>query len=468
MKIAADRSRTRAVALLSSLAAPLPPPPPAPILPLPPPPPGFEARRPLDPADYEQKPEGGYATGLPLVNYDSNTGLGFGARGYYYYDGARSDPRFAYTPYLHRVFVQAFFTTGGLQYHWLDIDTRSILGTPYQFRGQFMFMRNIEQHYFGVGARSREPLGSSRSPQRFVDFDAYQAELDRIDELGQTRARYDTYRFLQPLALLSVERPFWGGRLRPLLGLGLSYNQIDDYTDEIVSVTAPDGSEVRATMGPSRLSEDCQAGLIVGCEGGWNNFLRLGLSFDTRDFEPDPNHGVFVDAALDLGTGLLGSEYDWVRVMLTPRAYVSLLGDLTDLVLATRGTLQIQSQRSPFFGMNLIPYTEEPRAGLGGLRTMRGYKQDRFVGPVMTLLNAELRWTFLRFQALSQKFGVIAVPFMDIGSVYDRLGDVTLSGWKRDQGLALRGAWNLATIITVEYAWSDEDTGFYVNFNHMF
>jgi len=29
--------------------------------------------------------------------------------------------------------------------------------------------------------------------------------------------------------------------------------------------------------------------------------------------------------------------------------------------------------------------------------------------------------------------------FLDIGAVYDRVSDVTLSGWKRDQGLALRG-----------------------------
>src|SRR5262245_44322419 len=98
---------------------------PAPAPPIPPtPPPGFEARPPLSASDYEQKAEGGYFTGLPLVSYDSNTGVGFGARGYYYQDGSRSDPLFAYTPYQYRVFLQAFFTTGGMQFHWLDIDTR--------------------------------------------------------------------------------------------------------------------------------------------------------------------------------------------------------------------------------------------------------------------------------------------------------------------------------------------------------
>jgi outer membrane protein assembly factor BamA len=267
------------------------------------------------------------------------------------------------------------------------------------------------------------------------------------------------------MALLSLERPLWGGRVRPLVGAGISYNQIDDYTGETVSIA---GGQRRAVMGPTRLSEDCQAGRIEGCDGGWNNFLRLGLSFDTRDFEPDPNQGVFIDAALDVGTAILGSEYDWVRVMLTPRAYFSPLPALTDLVVAARATLQVQTTSTPFFAMNLLPFTEEPRPGLGGLRTLRGYKQDRFVGPVMTLTNLELRWTFLRFDAAGQNFGLIAVPFVDLGSVYDHIEELSLAGWKRDQGLALRASWNLATIIVVEYAVSEEDSGFYVNFNHIF
>ena len=123
---------------------------------------------------------------------------------------------------------------------------------------------------------------------------------------------------------------------------------------------------------------------------------------------------------------------------------------------------------TPFFNMGLIPYTEEPRSGLGGLRTLRGYKQDRFVGPVMSLLNAELRWTYARSQFFGQRFGWMLVPFLDIGAVYDHLSDFTLAGWKRDQGLALRAAWNLATIITAEYAFSEEDSGVYINFSQIF
>jgi hypothetical protein len=62
----------------------------------------------LAPDDLARKNDGGYVTGLPLFSYSNDLGYGFGARAYYYWDGHRDDPRFATTPYLYRVFLQAF------------------------------------------------------------------------------------------------------------------------------------------------------------------------------------------------------------------------------------------------------------------------------------------------------------------------------------------------------------------------
>jgi outer membrane protein assembly factor BamA len=366
------------------------------------------------------------------------------------------------------VFLQAFFTSGGLQFHWLDYDVPSVADTPYRFRSQFIYLRNVDEHYYGVGSRAMQDLGYRGSSERFPTFSGYQAQIERIDAEGLTRSRYDSYDVVRPLGLLSIERTFLRGLLRPLLGVGLEYYRLRDYTGKSVRAVDAGGGETQATMAPTRLREDCDLGLIVGCAGGWNNFLRMGLSFDTRDFEPDPNRGVFVDAALDIGTRALGSGFSWTRFMLSGRVYASPLGAWADLVLALRGTLQVQSPDTPFFAMKLIPFTEDPRNGLGGLRTLRGFKQDRFVGPVMTLLNAELRWTFLRFSALKQKFALIGVPFLDLGATYDHLSEVRPSGWRRGQGVALRVSWNLATIVTIDYGRSGEDSGLYINFSHIF
>ena len=60
--------------------------------------------------------------GLPLFAYSTDIGFGGGARAYYYWNGNRDDPRFATTPYLYRMFLQAFVSTRGVQFHWLDFD----------------------------------------------------------------------------------------------------------------------------------------------------------------------------------------------------------------------------------------------------------------------------------------------------------------------------------------------------------
>jgi hypothetical protein len=74
----------------------------------------------------------------------------------------------------------------------------------------------------------------------------------------------------------------------------------------------------------------------------------------------------------------------------------------------------------------------------------------------------------VKFHALGQGFGLIAVPFVDVGRVFDDVGQTTLSGWRRSQGAGLRIAWNEATIVMIDYGFSDEDQGLYLNFNHIF
>ena len=415
----------------------------------------------LAPADLARKNDGGYVTGLPLAAYSTDLGFGGGVRAYYFWNGHRDDPRFATTPYLYRVFLQAFASTGGVQFHWLDFDAPKIAGSPYRVRSELIFARNTNSNYFGIGERSLEPLHFPGSAE-FSSYADYAAAQHQIAG-AETYAKYDQYDLLRPVWIASVERLFDDGRVRVLGGLGFSYARIRDYTGKTVEATGG-----AATQAQTRLAEDCAAKLLVGCAGGRDDGLRLGISYDTRDFEPDPNRGVFLDAALDVGTAALGSQYDYVRFLAAARGYYSPIPDRADLVLAGRATFEWQSSGAPFFSMDTLSFTEEPRQGLGGHRTMRGFRQDRFVGPVMALVNGELRWTFGRATLLHQRLAFIAVPFLDVGRPFDRLGDLTIRDWRLSYGGALRISWNLATIITVDYGRSSEDSGLYINFNHIF
>lgn len=421
----------------------------------------------LAPADLARKNDGGYVTGLPLFAYSTDIGYGAGARAYYYWNGHRGDPRFSSTPYLYRVFLQGFASTRGLQFHWLDFDAPKVEGTPYRLRSQLILQRNINSNYFGLGNASLDPLAFPGSPRTYGSYAAYTTDQQQISG-GQTWSKYDQYDLLRPLLIASVERLFDRDRVRVLGGFGFSYARIRDYTGQQVDAVDSSGATSSATEAPTRLATDCAAGKLVGCGGGRDDYLRLGISYDTRDLEPDPNRGVFLDLAVDAGTVALGSQFDYLRVLVAARGYWSPIADRADLVLAGRAVAQAQTAGTPFFSMNTLPFTDDPRAGLGGHRTMRGFRQDRFVGRVMTLLNGEIRWTFGHACVLRQKLAFIVVPFVDLGRPYDNLGALSVRDWRTAYGGAFRISWNLATIVTIDYGRSAEDTGFYINFNHIF
>jgi hemolysin activation/secretion protein len=154
--------------------------------------------------------------------------------------------------------------------------------------------------------------------------------------------------------------------------------------------------------------------------------------------------------------------------MLSVRGFYSPIPKVADLVLAGRALYEAQTSGTPFFSQSFLPFIDDNHEGLGGLRTLRGFTQNRFVGPVIALGNLEVRWTFAHFRLLNQGFRVGVVPFLDMGRVFDTIDQTTFAGWKRSQGLGFRLGWNEATIILVDFGVSDEDTGLYVNFNHTF
>lgn len=422
------------------------------------------ARRPISAAEATIKKRGVYVTGLPLANFDPNFGIGFGLRGNVFDNGSATDPLFRYAPYKRRLSLTLFATTGGLQFHWLDYDAPFVAGSPYRFRAQALFEQNVDRHYFGIGARTLGRLtypGDGRSFRSLGDYETSQRQV-RPD--GTTYARYDRFFFRRPIGFFSVERSLFGGRVRPLAGVAVSHSTVRDLAGDVVTAAG----DAEAVSAPTRLGDDCARGAIVGCRGGFYNYVRLGIAYDTRDFEPDPTSGVFLDAEANLGTKALGSRYTNAVFLAAARGYFSPFPRLTKLVLAGRAVYQMASAETPFYALNVLPFTEDPKTGLGGFRTVRGFSQDRFVGPVMAIANAEIRWTFASFNAGGQHFGLMIVPFVDFGRVFDRVADTGVRGFARGQGAGFRVAWNQATIVMLDYGVSREGSALYVNFGHIF
>jgi hypothetical protein len=417
--------------------------------------------------DLRRKNERGYFTGVPLFAYSEDFGLGGGARGYYYWNGERTDPRFSVTPYLARLFLNVFATTRGLQYHWIDFDAPRVFSSPYRVRGQLVFARQRFSNYFGFDEEGRGPLHFPGASRTFEDYASYDAAQRRIIG-GETYTRYDQFDQLRPIALASIERGI-GDHLRILGGFAFNYVRIRDYSGRQVDAIGDDGAWTTALGAPTRLREDCDRGVLVGCNGGRDHVLRVGLVYDTRDFEPDPNRGTYVDLSIDVGTIAVGSQFDYVRALVAARGYWSPFPDDVDLVFAGRVFVQAQTSGTPFFSMDVLPFVEDPRTGLGGHRTIRGFRQSRFVDHAMSAASGEVRWTFARTTIKRQKLAFIVAPFVDVGRAADDLPGLTkFARWRPSAGGAFRVSWNLATIGTFDYGFSEEGSGIYVNFGHMF
>ena len=76
----------------------------------------------------------------------------------------------------------------------------------------------------------------------------------------------------------------------------------------------------------------------------------------------------------------------------------------------------------------------------------------------MALVNVDLRWSFLEF---------LHEEDHDVGRAWDSV-EFDFADWKTGAGVGFRFAWNLATIVSVDFALSNEDQVFYVNFGHQF
>src|SRR5205814_5554688 len=94
----------------------------------------------------------------------------------------------------------------------------------------------------------------------------------------------------------------FGGLLRPLVGLQLGRVGVTDYSGR----TMHDAIEQE-----TKLAEDDRLGKIRGFDGGWDNSLRIGLAYDSRDYEPDPTSGILAQAFISGAVRAIGSEFNY-------------------------------------------------------------------------------------------------------------------------------------------------------------
>ena len=404
----------------------------------------------LTPEQVEDKQEGLYFTGLPLVNFDADKGFGYGARVYLYDNDERDSELFEFTPYKHQLYAQFFQTTNGWSYHVVHYDAPYIGNSLFRLTGEIVYEKNTQALYFGTTSDSLDNLTDTQG-------DSYTTAQEQQDALDTQGSRYyNRYLLVKPKAEINLARDFFGGLVRLSVGVNIAHASVTDYNNTTV---------LDKHNEHNKLAEDSAS--LTGYEGGWDNGLKLAAVYDSRDFAPNPKNGSIQDFTIGLYGKLLGSDFQHQRYTFSSRNFYT-PQSVKFLTLAVRGVYSVQTGDTPFFNQNVISFADEFKTGLGGYRTLRGYQQDRFVADVKILGNVETRFNFYEAHTYGQSFEFMAVPFIDAGKVFDTVSDTDLSGYKYTYGAGLRIAWNQATILMIDYGQSVEDSGLYINFGHIF
>lgn len=366
--------------------------------------------------------------GLPVLGYNSDEGLNYGLRLSLVDHGDGS-----YSPYLFMVEGQFLATQAGRVDGFLFFDTPHLLPHNQRLTAQVQYHEYNQAPFYGIGNSTvfNEHL-IERDKGAFVNTAYYQFERTRFAATVTYQHRLDN--------------------IQVVGGLGLLHTVVE--VDDSLSVFSTPAGKV-----------------TPGLAGGFTNFLKVGGSYDTRDFEPAPTQGIWTDLVAEIATPVLGSDYTYARLTFTHRSYHALH---PRLIFAERILLERTLGTMPFFEMAYHGGSFRGAEALGGSRSLRGHAQNRFLGPNKLLINAELRWRYWDFSLLNQAFFGAFSLFVDSGRVFAQdepysLESDTFLDFHTAYGIGLHGGWNETFIITLNLGRSSEiSRAIYMSIGYLF
>lgn len=409
---------------------------------------------------------------LPVVGFNSDIGFQYGGLVdlYHYGDGS------LYPKYFHSLYFEVSRTTkgGGINQFFYDSE-KLIPGV--RVTGDLTYLTEKALNFYG--------------------FNGYEAVYNpewEDDSQGsatyKTRMFYRHERKLLRLGLdftkeLSLKHLYW------LAGVGFFNTRTAPVDLEKLNKGLSGGDALPDV--PGLYDEYVSWGIISQKETqpGFNTVLKLGIIYDSRDNEPNPNKGIWSEILVATAPKMMGDgNFGFAKLAITHRQYFPLLKNRLTLAyqLAYQGTI---GGKVPFY---LQPYMIKSFAktttidGLGGARNIRGILRNRVVGDGVAYGNAELRYKFLKFRWINQNFYLAVNAFADAGMVVQKI-DVDKSGIPAEidkleyfgestdkphvsLGGGLRVVMNENFIIAADYGVAldkrDGKSGTYIGFGYLF
>ncbi len=444
--------------------------------------------------DLKDKKEGTFITGLPRVEFDPIRGFGAGGNLNVFWNGDKDDPFFDYTPYRHRLNAEFFVFENGRVRYAFNYDAPYIFDSPWRLRADAVYWEDPDAQYWGIGRntlnrlsfadKSGGTVGPNRTFRRIDDYeDNLATAIPQQDGTFRTDFHYNQIIQREQLYNLLGERVLMGGKMRIMFGYEALFTQFESYggriADEAFTV---DGQEVEARNNPTLVDIQQQ-------DGTWDRFNLTGFGddrwkftsmlawafiYDTRDFEPDPSQGAFLQYSHEWSVPELGSDFSFNKFMLQGQYFKTLKKwkdgkrRITFAGMASLG--HIWGSQINFIEM--YDLSSQAEAGgilvLGGERSLRGFREARMLAPTVGLMNLEMRTRLYDFKLLNQEFVLGLTPFFDAGTVWEGLDQIRLNGFRGSGGIGGRIGWNQSTVMRLDYARSREGSQVFFGFGHIF
>ncbi len=344
-------------------------------------------------------------------------------------------------------------------------EARDLSGTVIYTTNQYeTYMIDLtEPHLFTENGWGRIYISINSEPvKRFYGPGPDREDISGNDSLKDNVCNWRSHSFtLEPKYTYWFKPAVWGMRF------AFSYQDFKPQNSNLDEDEDDDSTRPISDVWPEVYhSDDFQ-------EGGL--FIGPGLNFvhdsrkdrfpvgGGREEKVFPTSGGRQELGMSLFDPTFGSDFSFSSVSFDVRHFFPLSEDeLT--VLGVRGRLITHGGHVPFWRLT----------GFGGGDSLRGYHGSRFVDNHSVLFNVELRQaidvsTSLFKGAITLKAPML-VLFYDYGRVYEDLEDITdeLYGFHDSYGAAFRFIVTPSIVIRFEYAFSEEETDFYMNAGHAF
>jgi hypothetical protein len=408
---------------------------------------------------------------FPVLGYNTDIGFQYGlALDLPYYGDGSIFPK-----YFHSFYLEASFTTKG--------------GSIFQFfYDSEKLIRNIRVTA-DVSYLTEQALD-------FYGFNGYKAVYQHAWEDDKDTADYVSrvfYRHQRKLFkfALSFQGKFITEHLRWLAGATVLNIAVDSVDIDKLNKGQKEDKKLPDTAG--LYNNYVKWGVLSSKEsrGGMNNFIKIGLIYDTRDNEANPMRGLWSEITFVIAPKFLGDgNYGFIKLAVIQRQYFTIVKNKLSFTyrLAYQGTI---AGSVPFYVQPLMINSWEKTTtidGLGGSRNLRGILRNRVVGDGMVYANVEFRWKIIDFNLFRQPCYLGANLFSDAGMVVQDI-PINTSGIPNNVnqssyfsptseyphisiGGGLKIAYNENTVLSADVGFAPDDRdgriGIYIGFGFLF